>query len=171
MKAFAVAIFVLGACSTGPVALAQTGASAPARAPGYDRLDSLVGRWTIKGSEDKYAEECRWFDGNFHLICTTETRRADGTIGHGMSILGYLPDTDTYTYHGIGSKGRNETMAGIFAEGVLEFTSEAVDGGKTVFSRVRIGPFAEREVPFVAESSTDRVNWAVDASFMYVRLE
>ena len=141
------------------------------RASGYDRLGSLVGRWTIEGSEQKVVEACRWYKGNFHIICETENKRADGTVGHGMSILGYLPEKDMYTYHGIGSTGRNETMSGTFADGILEFTAGTIDNGKTVISRVRIGPFSERAVPFVAESSTDHVNWAVDATFIYVRLE
>jgi hypothetical protein len=67
--------------------------------------------------------------------------------------------------------GRNETMSGTFADGVLEFTAEAIDNGKSVISRVRMGPFSEREVPFVAESSTDRVVWTVDATLIYVKIE
>ncbi len=171
MKAFVAAIFFIGAISIGLVGMAQPSAPATARAPGYDQLGSIVGRWTIKGREDKYVEVCRWYDGNFHIICDTENKRADGTIGKSMSILGYLPDTDTYTYHGIGSRGRNESMSGTIAAGVLEYTAETIDNGKTVISRVRMGPFSEREVPFVAESSTDRVSWVVDAAFTYVRLD
>ena len=145
--------------------------SATAPAPGYDRLSPLVGRWTIRGREGKYVEACRWYDGSFHIVCETENTRADGTVGRGMSILGYLPDQDRYTYHGIGSKGRNETMSGIYSDGILEFTAEAVDNGKTTISRVRVGPFSAREIPFVAESSADRVSWTTDADFTYVRLE
>jgi len=171
MKASIAAIVIVVGIANSLVGVAQTSASMPTRASGYDRLSSLVGRWTIKGSEEKYVEVCRWYEGNFHVICETENKRADGTVGHGMSILGYLPGKDAYTYHGIGSKGRNETMSGTIADGVFEFTAEAIDNGKTVISRVRMGPFSEREVPFVAESSTDRVSWAVDASFTYVRLE
>lgn len=171
VKAFVATIVIIGATCSSLVGMAQTSASMSSRASGYDRLGSLVGRWTIAGSEQSFVEACRWYNGNFHIICETENKRADGTVSHGMSILGYLPEKDTYTYHGIGSAGRNETMSGIFAHGVLEFTAEATDNDKTVISRVRIGPFSEREVPFVAESSTDRVNWAVDAMFMYVRLE
>jgi hypothetical protein len=171
MKALISAIIVVGAIFTNLVGLAQTSEPMTTRPSGYDRLSSLIGRWTIKGSEEMYVEVCRWYEGNFHIICETENKRADGTVSHSMSILGYLPDKDTYTYHGIGSKGRNETMSGAFADGVFEFTVEAVDNGATVISRVRMGPFSEREVPFVAESSTDRVSWAVDATLTYVRLE
>jgi hypothetical protein len=171
MKVFVAAIVLSGAISTSLVGMTQTTSSMTARTPGYDRLGSIVGRWTIKGREAQFVEVCRWYDGNFHIICETENKRADGTVSHGMSILGYLPDKDTYTYYGIGSTARNETMSGTFADGVFEFVAEAIDNGKTVISRVRMGPFSDREVPFVAESSTDRVSWAVDTSFTYVRLD
>ena len=170
MRALTVAIIMGGVILPCFVGSAQTGATTAARPPAYDRLGSLVGRWTIKGSEGNHLEVCRWYDGNFHVICETENKRSDGSIGHGMSILGYLPDKDRYTYHGIGSKGRNETMSGTFAGGVLEFTAESIENGTTLISRVRMGPFSDREVPFVAESSTDRVSWSVDASFTYLRL-
>lgn len=171
MKIFMAAILTVGAIATSSVARAQTSASMTVHAPGYNRLGSLVGRWTVSGREAEFVEVCRWYDGAFHIICETENRRADGTIVRGMSILGYMPDTNAYTYYGIGSNGRNETMSGTLADGILEFTSEAIDDDATVLSRVRIGPFSEREVPFVAESSSDGVSWATDATFTYVRLE
>ncbi len=117
MKAFALAIVIGGAILHSLAGLAQTGATMTARPSGFDRLGSLVGRWTIKGSG-----------------------------------------------------GRNETMSGTFADGVLEFTAEEIENGTPLISRVRMGPFSDREVPFVAESSTDRVKRTVDASFTYVRL-
>jgi hypothetical protein len=171
MKTFVIATITIGTMAYSLIAAAQTTASLATRPPAYDRLGALVGRWTIKGREDKFLETCRWFDGNFHLICESENKRADGTFGHSMSILGYLPAEDRYTYLGIGSKGRNETMSGTFSDGVFEFTSETVANGRTVFSRVRMGPFSGREVSFVAESSSDRVSWAVDAAFTYIRPE
>lgn len=171
MKAPTAAIVFIAAISYNCVGLAQTSTSMTVRPPGYDRLSSLVGRWTLKGSEGKYLEVCRWFDGNFHIVCETENKRADGTVSRSISILGYLPDKNAYTYHGIGSRGRNETMSGTFADGVFEFTSETIDNGTTMISRVRMGPFLGPEVPFVAESSTDRKTWVVDSTFTYVRLE
>ena len=171
MEAFISAIVAVGAMLTSLPGMVQTSASMTTRPSGYDQLSSLIGRWTIKGSEGKYAEVCRWYDGNFHIICETDNTRADGTVGHGMSTLGYLPDKDTYTYHGIGSNGRNETMSGTFADGIFEFTVEAIDKGGTIISRVRIGPFSGREMPFVAESSADGKSWTIDAEITYVRLE
>jgi hypothetical protein len=151
--------------------VAQTSAAEPVRASWYDRLSPLVGRWTNKGREETHLEVCRWYDGKFHIVCETERKRSDGSIGRSMSILSYLPDKDSYTYYGIGDKGSNDAMSGVFHDGILEFTAEAGDNGVMIVSRVRIGPFSGLEVPFIAETSNDRVTWKIDASFDYVRLE
>ena len=171
LKTYLTAIFIIGAICQSPIGMTQTSAPEPVRASGFDRLSPLVGRWTIKGSEETFLEVCRWYSGNFHIVCETESKHSDGSVGRGMSILSYLPDQDSYTYYGIGGNGRNETMSGVFRDGILEFTAEAEDNGKTVVSRVRMGPFAQREVPFVAETSTDRESWEIDASLTYVRLD
>jgi hypothetical protein len=149
----------------------QSEPTLPARANGYDRLAPLIGRWTQKGRESSYVETCRWFDGRYHVVCDTEFKRADGSTGRGMSILGYVADEDRYVYVGIGSNGRTETMSGTFRDGVLEFTPESTGGGMTGKSRVRMGPVAGREVPFVAESSMDGVAWTTEATITYIRLD
>ena len=154
-----------------PAALAEGEPMLPAHADGYERLAPLIGRWTQKGRESTYLETCRWYDGRFHVICDTEFKRGDGTTSRGMSILGYVADEDRYVYVGIGSNGRTETMSGAFRDGVLEFTSDSIDGGKSPFSRVRMGPFVGREVPFVAESSIEGAAWTTEASITYVRLD
>ena len=142
-----------------------------ARAAGYEPLSSFIGRWTLKGEEDTYVETCGWYEGGFHILCHTENRRPDGSIGKGMSILGYLPDKGSYTYHGIGSKGRNETMIGTFRSGIFEFNSEDRENGKVVKARVRMGPFIGREIPFIAETSIDGAPWLMDATITYVKLD
>lgn len=171
MKTTGAAMVIIAAICQCPAGMAQTSATEPARAAGYDRLNPIVGRWTIKGREETHLEVCRWYDGNFHIVCETERKRKDGSIGRSMSILSYLPDKDRYTYFGIGNQGSNDTMSGVFHDGILEFTAEAEDNGKTIFTRVRMGPFSSREVPFIAETSDDRVTWKTDASFAYVRLD
>jgi hypothetical protein len=73
---------IIAAICQCPSGMAQTSATEPARAAGYDRLNPIVGRW---------------YDGNFHIVCETERKRKDGSIGRSMSILSYLPDKDRYT--------------------------------------------------------------------------
>jgi hypothetical protein len=169
MKAHWIALLIGAAFCHVPAA--QSEPIVPARANGYERLAPLIGRWTQKGRESSYVETCRWFEGRFHVVCDTEFTRTDGTTSHGMSVLGYVADEDRYVYVGIGSNGRIETMTGKFRDGVLEFTPEPTGGGVTGMSRVRMGPFAGREVSFVAESSMDGVAWTTEATITYIRLD
>ena len=155
-----VGIFVMSA------AQAQSG-----RAAGYDLLENFVGRWTIKGREDTYSETCAWFHGRFHVVCNTQIRRADGTTAHSMSILGYLPNENTYTYHGIGSLGRNEIQRGEFRDRTFVATRESVANGKRTVHRVRMGPFGGREVGFVSDEAVADGPWSNERSFTYVKLD
>jgi hypothetical protein len=141
------------------------------RAPGYAPLDQFVGHWTSKGLEATFLEKCEWFDGRHHVVCRAETRRKDGTIGHSMSILGYLPGENVYTYHGIGSRGRNDTRRGNYRDGVFSFSTESREGGKVTVSRVRVGPFMGREVPFVEEAAVNGGEWKVRSSDTLLKVE
>src|SRR5688572_18657766 len=125
MRALTSLLVVLASTSCTLTPPAPIPAPPSARAAGYEPLSSFIGRWTLKGDEDTYVETCGWYEGGFHIVCHTANKRSDGSIGKGMSILGYLPDKDSYTYHGIGSKGRNETMIGTFRSGIFEFDSES----------------------------------------------
>jgi len=147
--------------------VAQTPPASPARHPGYDKLQMFVGDWTIEGRESAYREKCDWFDGRFHVVCHTQSKRSDGTVGRGISILGYLPDEDAYTYHGIGSRGRNETMRGTFEGTTFKAHGESRDGGKLVKSRVTATPAAGGEFTFRAETSTDDGPWIDEGTIKY----
>ena len=134
---------------------AQTAAPSPARDPGYDALENFVGKWTVKGKEDTFREDCDWYHGRFHVVCHSESTRADGSLGQGISILGFVPG-EGYVYTGIGSRGRYETLArGTVSDAVLEYRSMAVEDGKPTITRIRIGPFAQAGFPFVVHASTD----------------
>lgn len=143
----------------------------PARDPGYDALGHLVGRWTEKGNEATFVETCEWFHGRYHVVCRAERKRPDGTTSHGMSILSFVPG-EGYVYTGIGSKGRYETLQhGTVENDILEFRSSAVQDGKTTVTRIRIGPFAEKAMPFVVDTSTDGGPWSAPDVTDYVRLD
>ena len=139
-----------------------------ARHEGYRALESFVGTWTIPGQESTYLEACAWYHGERHIVCNTEAKRKDGTIGYSMSILGFLPD-EGYVYTGIGSRGRNETHEkGTFHDGVLEYIDQA-DGETT---RIRIGPFADQMIiPFIVHTSKNGTDWELAESFNYTRVK
>lgn len=150
---------------------AGSAAPEPERDPGYAALGNLVGEWTNAGSEDTFRESCAWYHGRFHVVCHTTRKREDGTTSHGMSILGFVPGAG-YVYTGIGSKGRYETLEkGTFTGGILEYRSSATEDGKTVVTRIRMGPFGGRVVPFVVDASTDGGEWSAPDTTKYVKLD
>lgn len=152
-------------------AAAQAAPGNPPRALAYDSLHPLVGRWTIKGSEDSFVEVCRWFDGEFHVVCDSEKKLPDGSSGKGMSVLSYVPDQG-YVYYGISSAGRNQAFQqGTFQDGILEYRSSTGDDAKAVVTRVRMGPFTGREVPYVIDTSTERGAWVPVHSVTFVKLD
>jgi hypothetical protein len=139
-------------------------AKEPSRHEGYAPLEHLVGIWTIGGKEDSYRETCDWYHGKRHVVCETKSRQADGSVSHGMSILGFVPGSG-YVYTGIGSSGRYETHSGgTYENGVLEY----VDRTPAEITRIRVGPFTNKgEIPFVVHTSTDGAAWTVVDSFTY----
>jgi hypothetical protein len=142
----------------------------PARDPGYDVLQSFVGKWTMKGKEQTFREDCDWYDGRFHIVCHSEFTRDDGSVGRGISILGFVPG-EGYVYTGIGNRGRYETLArGTVSGEILEYRSTTVEDGKPTIVRIRIGPFDEVGMPFIVDASTDDgKTWANLETSEYVR--
>jgi hypothetical protein len=156
----------------GLVARAVSGQAAdvPERAPEYAHLEMLIGRWTTEGSESSFVEVCDWYHGRFHVVCHSERKRPDGSTGHGMSVLSYVPGAG-YVYTGIGSRGRYETLeAGVWSGGSLTFTSTAIEDGKSVVTRIQVGPSTDRGMPFVVDTATDGGAWTRVETTMYVKL-
>ena len=150
------------------LALAQ---EAPERSPGYDDLQHLIGRWTQQASEETFLEVCDWFDGNFHVVRNSEHKRANGTVGRGLSILSYVPGQG-YAHVGIGNRGSYETLQnGTFREGIFEFLSTTKEGNTSVVTRIRIGPFAESGFAFVVDTSTDGGPWVAAGTTDHVKLK
>lgn len=152
------------------IAVAQA-AQEPERAPEYDPLEGFVGRWTTQGRETQFLETCSWYYGKFHVVCNAESKRADGSIGHSMSILSYVPGAG-YVYSGIGSKGRYETFdRGRWSDGKFIFDSTSSTDGKAVTNRITIGPFTDKGFLFVVTTSTDGVAWTEADQTTYIRLK
>lgn len=154
--------------------LAAMGSTTPVPKPDhsadYARLDPLVGRWTVKGREGRFVETCQWYQGGFHVVCQSESAREDGSKGIGTSILSFVPGKG-YVYTGIGSSGRYETLSGgVFADGKIVFTTTANEDGKSVATRISLGPPDDKGFPFVVDTATDGGAWTVVESIEYVKL-
>lgn len=144
--------------------------AAPDHAADYARLDPLVGRWTLKGKEQDFLETCEWYQGRFHVVCHSESKRKDGSKGIGISILSFVPGQG-YVYTGIGSSGRYETLErGTFTDGKIVFTTTAKENGKSIATRISIGPPNDAGFPFVVDTSSDGGSWTVVDSIEYVKL-
>ncbi len=145
--------------------------SEPERAPGYAPLASFVGHWTTQGNETQFRENCDWYHGKFHVVCNAERKRADGSTGHSMSILSYVPGSG-YVYSGIGSKGRYETFEkGLFSDGQFVFETTSPDQGSQATSRIVIGPFTDEGFLFVVTTSKDGSTWTEAGRTTYLRLK
>jgi hypothetical protein len=143
----------------------------PKRPPGYEPLHHFVGRWTERGNEKTFLEVCSWFDGNYHVVCNAERKRADGTVGRSLSILSFVP-LEGYVHVSIGNGGSYETLQnGTFRGGLFEFSSTAKEGDKSIVTRIRIGPFTEQGFPFVVDTSTDGSPWVAGGTTEYVKLK
>lgn len=138
------------------------------RHEGYSPLEGLVGRWTIAGREATYVEACDWYHGKRHIVCKTESKRKDGSVSHGMSILSFVPEQG-YVYTGIGSSGRYETYrGGTYQDGVIEYRDQSAEG----HTRIRVGPFNDNaRVPFNVLTSKDGVAWETADTFDYIRIK
>jgi hypothetical protein len=138
------------------------------RHEGYAPLEGLVGTWTIAGKEGTYLETCDWYEGKYHIICNTKSKRKDGSTSHSMSILSFVPEQG-YVYTGIGSAGRYETYrGGTHNNGIIEY----LDQSAGAHTRIRIGPFSDKKiVPFNVHTSQDGVRWEQADSFNYVRIK
>jgi hypothetical protein len=165
MKRFIAVLLLLCTVHSGA---AQNTAERP---PEYDPLQHFVGRWTERGNEKTFVEVCTWFDGNFHVVCNAERKRADGSVGRSLSILSYVPD-EGYVHVGIGNKGSYETLKnGTFRKGLFEFLSKTKERDKSLVTRIRIGPFTEQGFPFVVDTSTDGGPWVAAGTTDYVKLK
>ena len=168
-----IALFALSVLSSavGAADVTQQAEAQAARPAEYLPLQNFVGRWTTAGRERAFEETCEWYHGGFHVVCHSVSKRADGSTGHGMSILSHVPDAG-YVYSGIGSKGRYETFSmGRWQDGQFVFDSPGSEGGSPVTNRINIGPFTDQGFEFVVSSSADGQSWTELGRTTYLRLD
>lgn len=161
-------IFVL--LLAGGVMAAET-PQLPEQQEEYKLLENFIGRWTTAGREGQFFETCEWYHGKFHVVCNSVSKRADGSKGHGMSILSYVTSVG-YVYSGIGSNGRYEILdKGRWLEGKFVFDSRRTDVDVSVSKRISIGPFTSEGFMFVVSTSEDGVSWSEMDRTVYLRLK
>jgi len=48
-----------------------------------NKLSGLVGKWTVKGMEDRFIEICDMYKGGYFMVCNSEQKTKSGKITTG----------------------------------------------------------------------------------------
>jgi hypothetical protein len=156
-----------------PVVLAAAlmcagGEADAASADPREKLDFFLGTWTVKGSEATYIEQCEWPSLRSFVVCSsTDTDPRDP--GKGISIFGYSPDDQTYTYTGLSSDGSARQLRGWHVDGVWKFTGQADRGPRFRRWQVAIAP-TPTGFRFIQETSANGAEWQKSVEVEYVRI-
>lgn len=151
--------------AAGAAASAQT---TPAGDP-RTRLSMLVGTWTIEGSESTYRETCDWLAPASFVVCRGEdTDPRDPGVS--LSILGYSPEEQAYTYTSFSGSGRTRSLRAWLYGDRWVFTGQGDRAGKSSRWQVSITPNA-KGFHFRQETSVNGAPWATDVEIQYIRLK
>ncbi len=144
-----IALFVLAATATQPVAIlsAQAPAGSPKPRPEHKELDYFVGTWhtageitanpVMSGGKITATVTCEPFPGGFHIVCRTEAAYPVGQIGPKQMIgfFGYSPSEKVYTYYAIDSHGMSGGSKGPMTGDTWVFEGGGKVAGKQTKSR------------------------------------
>lgn len=135
----------------------------------HNKLSALVGRWTLKGMEDRVLEICEMYPGSYFLVCNSEIKTKSGGLSKGVSIMGYSTEGKYHTYYHYGSNGNSQTLKGrIDEEGSLFFEGEEMIGGELIKTRVAMKKAGDH-YNFKEEISKDGGPWTTSTEIVYVR--
>ncbi|HEY7612705.1 MAG TPA: DUF1579 family protein [Gemmatimonadales bacterium] len=133
------------------LAPAVAGQAAPPQKPGpeHQRLGFFVGKWKVEGEVKPGpmgpggkltgTDNCEWFEGQFTVICRSESRGPSGP-SKSIGLLGYSPEEKAYTYYGVDNSSMTmSTVPKGHVEGkTWTYTDESTMGGQKVKSRVTL---------------------------------
>jgi hypothetical protein len=145
--------------------------SAVAQESPRERLQMLEGEWTLEGREDTFRETCSWFHKRSHMVCNSESRKADGTFGRGVTVMSWSEEKQRFLYFHYGSSGRTVAHDLFLRDGVLYGTGERPEGTDLVRFQVRMAPRADGSFDFVEEESKNAGPWTKSAEVHYVRVK
>lgn len=132
--------------------------------PEQQRLNFIVGSWTIDGSEKTYIETCDWIQGN-HLQCLSVDNE-NGETRKSVSYFSYSPTEKVYIYYGLYSGGGSRTLRGIWIEDKFSFEGQQQTTEKLTKYRVTMTP-NQGNIDFFEERSINNGEWKEIANFQY----
>jgi hypothetical protein len=98
------------------------GATAAEEIDPGDLTEFFLGKWTVKGQEDTFAEECRLLTKNSYVIC--EGAIADPDAPHEwLTMMGYSHFENLYNFTEFGGDGSFYHYKGWLRDGVWTFVS------------------------------------------------
>lgn len=146
----------------GPPLLRGQEPAPPAPGPEHEKLAYFVGRWTLEGTMQpgpmgpggamSGTDTCEWFPGNFHVVCRSEGTGPTGPM-HGLSLMGYDPQRQAYTWYGIDNSGFGDGATGQVQGDTWTWLGEFMMGEQAVKMRYT-----------VTRQSADAYGWRMEMS-------
>lgn len=125
-------------------AFAQTPPAPPKPGPEQQKLAYFAGKWTSEGDSQasifgpagkfSFEQNCDWFTGGFALVCHTDGKMMGMPI-KSLSVVGYDPQEQTYTYFETNTIGENLFSRGTVAGDTWTWTNEGKMNGKPIRGR------------------------------------
>lgn len=133
-----------------------------------ERLDMIIGDWTIEGREGSFSEVCQWFHNRSHVVCNSESKSNSG-VSRGVSVFSYSETKERFVYYHYGSSGVAEGMD-VFTDGrSLLATAERQAGSDLVREQVWMTPRPDGTFDFRIDVSKNGAPWETTTRFHYVR--
>ena len=133
------------------------------------KLSMFVGTWTVKGSESTYRETCEWLTPGSFVVCRAEdTNPKERDVS--LSILGYSPEEQAYTYANFDGSGSSRTLRAWVHGEKWVFTGGRERPGKSLRWQVTITP-NPKGFHFREEVSENGAPWTTNFETQYIRLK
>ncbi len=151
---------------------AQAQTTPPPPSAEQKKLGVFVGTWTgetkaeatpfSKGGAVKSSMTCRWFTGNYHVVCDSEDSGPMGVI-KGLGIYGYNAEKKQYFSFGVDSSGFGGPGTAKVSGNDWTFEGNDAMGGKTYWFRTALKVVSPSEMTFKSDYSEDGKTWKPQA--------
>jgi hypothetical protein len=157
---------------------AQAQQEPPKPGPEVQRLAYFVGNWkevgksTAHGMEGPVSstQEWEWVSGGFFLEGHSVNKSPAGDFSI-MAVLGYDPETKTYTYNAFDSWGESITAKGSVSGDTWTWMTESMMQGKPIETRLTEKEVSKTQYTLKYESSTDGGNtWTSDLESTFTKV-
>ena len=152
---------------------AQAHQQPPEPNPGLERLNTLVGQWTVEGTVPfdppiavRGHAAFEWLTGGYFLVQRWDIAHPD--FPDGIAIIGSDASAEAYRQHYFDSRGVFRVYEMSLRDNVWKLWRDSPD-----FSQRFTGTFSDdgKTITGRWEKSSDRSNWEHDFDLMYVKVD